>query len=424
MKNANDFIGNTDSAILESAVNNCENGIVIIPPRKQSTEPDRDYWLIDRAIIVPENTTIVLQNCKIKLSDKCRDNFFRSANCGFGIDNIEKIKNIHIKGEGLCILEGADHPRATGDASKTLACPCPKKPEDILKYADWVSDEHRKSGELDFWDEHMHSYGTDAGKDGEVQKGDWRGIGILFANAEYFSIENIKIVGSHGWAISLEDCSHGRLEQIEFDASMSKEIDGMLHNTENQDGIDLRCGCHDILIQNITGGTGDDIVALTAIKSLNSDFFPAGTLGRTHITNNDYTNRDADIHDIIIRNIKGYSKGGLCFHVRLLPVNTKIYNIIIDGVIDTSPEGFRAGGVILLGEHDTAYGDNPYDGISNISISNVICDSKEAILVLGYIKNSVITNIINRNPECPVINVVRKDGMKNVATSNLLTIEN
>ena len=205
---------------------------------------------------------------------------------------------------------------------------------------------------------------------------------------------------------------------------MSKEIDGMLHNTENQDGIDLRCGCHDILIQDITGGTGDDIVALTAIKSLNSDFSPAGTLGRTHITNNDYTNRDADIHDIIIRNIKGYSKGGLCFHVRLLPVNTKIYNIIIDGVIDTSPEGFRAGGVILLGEHDTSYGDNPYDGISNISISNVICDSKEAILVLGYVKNSVITNIINRNPECPVINVVRKDGMKNVAKSNLLTIEN
>ena len=76
-----------------------------------------------------------MRNCKIKLSDKCRDNFFRTANCGMGIDEPEKIKNVHVIGEGRAILEGADHPRASGDGSKILANPCPFEEEDVLKYA-------------------------------------------------------------------------------------------------------------------------------------------------------------------------------------------------------------------------------------------------------------------------------------------------
>ena len=44
------------------------SGIVVIPPRESGIEPERTYWRIDRAILIPENTTVVLQNCKIKLS--------------------------------------------------------------------------------------------------------------------------------------------------------------------------------------------------------------------------------------------------------------------------------------------------------------------------------------------------------------------
>ena len=163
------------------------------------------------------------------------------------------------------MLEGADHPRATGDGGKILANPCPKSSDDLLKYADWISEESRAVGKTNFDEEHSHSYGTDAGKDGESQFGDWRGIGILFARATHFSIENLSIIRSHGWGISLEDCSFGSIDHIDFDSCMAQEIDGLMNNTENQDGIDLRNGCHHITISNITGGTGDDLIALTAI---------------------------------------------------------------------------------------------------------------------------------------------------------------
>ncbi len=49
---------------------------------------------------MPENTTLILESCRIKLSDACRDNFIRSANCGMGIEDPLPIKNIHIKGVG------------------------------------------------------------------------------------------------------------------------------------------------------------------------------------------------------------------------------------------------------------------------------------------------------------------------------------
>ena len=123
---ANQFSGNNDSEILNAAILGRDNdGIVIITRRESENEPERDYWLLDSAILLPENTTVILQNCKLKLSDRCRDNFFRTANCGLGIEDPKPISNVHIKGEELCILEGADHPRATGDGGKILHAPCP-----------------------------------------------------------------------------------------------------------------------------------------------------------------------------------------------------------------------------------------------------------------------------------------------------------
>ena len=418
MKTVNDYAGLTDNDKIEAAIRERENGMVYLPPRRAGD--GRDWWLLDRAILLPENTTFVLQNARIKLSDKCRDNFFRTVNCGLGIDEVEPIKNVHIRGEGFCVLEGADHPRATGDGSKILACPCPKTPQDICSMENsWVPAERRSPEKLGFWDQHDHTYGTDAGREGESQYGDWRDIGILFANASYCSVENLRMEDFHGWGISWEACSFGQIRNIDFDACMAKEIDGMLHNMENQDGIDLRNGCHDIVISDITGGTGDDLIALTAIAG--SQYHPGGALCTTHVMHADWSRREKDIHDIIIRNVQGYSKGHICYHIRLLPARCRIYNVVIDGVIDTSPEGFRAGGVLLLGDGGD-YGENFTDGMRFITVSNVICDSREAVIVGGYLRDSSITNIVNRNPDCPVIHVHHRDGMVNVAVSALTTV--
>ncbi len=421
MKTANDYIALTDSARIQAAVDGRgPDGIVIIPPRCCETEPTRTHWLLDEAIRLPENTTVILQNCTLKLSDSCRDNFFRSANCGLGIEDIQTIRNIHIKGEGRVTLQGADHPRATGDSSKILACPCPKNSDDLLRLADWISPESRAAGKTTFDEEHDHSYGTDAGKPGQVQHGDWRGIGILFACVEDFSIENLRIVEPHNWSISLEACSHGRLEHLDFDSCMEKEIDGMLHNEENQDGIDLRNGCHDILINDITGGTGDDIVALTAIADKNGPLV-SGTTQSNHIMHSDWTRRERDIHDVIIRNVRGYSKGRCCWMVRLLPADSYIYNVVIDGIVDTSPADYRAGGAVLLGEADGAYGSNPPRGMQHITVTNVTARCGWGILVNGFVADSIFSNIIGRCPTRSAIQVNRKNALENVIVDNVLS---
>lgn len=401
---ANDYISDNDSDTLQHAIENrTADGIVVIAPRCSEIESERKYWLLDRAVLLPSNTTIVLQNCTVKLSDKCRDNFFRTANCGMGISFPEKTENIHIRGEGLCTLLGADHPRSTGDASKTLENPCPYDREEISRLGKWQPEQ---------W--HDYSYGTDAGKESESQCGDWRGIGILFANANHFSVENLRIVDSHGWGISLEECSHGRVCRIEFDAHMHKIIDGLRSNMENQDGIDLRNGCHHIVISDITGCTGDDIVALTAIAG--SEFHPGGSTCNTHVMHNDWTKRERDIHDIVIRNVVGYSCH--CCMVRLLPIYSSIYNVVIDGIVDSAPPDQPNGCALLLGELDGAYGRNLPDSMRNIMISNVSSGGLHAINIAGYLTDSVITNVIYRGLSPDGIKYGRPGCAKSVSVSN------
>lgn len=403
---ANDFICDNDSDTLQRAIDNRDSDeIVIIAPRSCEQEPERNYWLLDRAVLLPANTTVILQNCSIKLSDRCRDNFFRSANCGMGIEYPEKIENIHIRGEGLCTLTGADHPRATGDGSKTLANPCPYDREEIARLGKWKPEQ---------W--HDYSYGTDAGKEGESQVGDWRGIGILFANAEHFSVENLRIADSHGWGISLEACSYGHVSRIEFDAHMFKMIDGLRSNMENQDGIDLRNGCHHIVISDISGTTGDDIIALTAICS--EKYFPGGSICNTHVMHNDWTKRERDIHDIVIRNVVGYSCH--CCMVRLLPIYSCIYNVVIDSIVDCAPPNQPNGCALLLGELDGAYGKNLPDSMRNIMISNVSSGSLHAINIAGYLTDSVITNVIYRGLSPDGIKYGRPGCAKSVSVSNYI----
>ena len=58
---ANNFTGANDSEILNNAVQNRgADGIVVIPPRQ--IDETRDCWLLDSAVLLPENTTVILQN--------------------------------------------------------------------------------------------------------------------------------------------------------------------------------------------------------------------------------------------------------------------------------------------------------------------------------------------------------------------------
>ena len=385
---ANDFPRRTDSDTIEAALQVGAGGTVVIPARRSEREPERTHWLLDRAILIPGNTTLVLDNCRLKLSDTARDNFIRSANCGMGLGDPKPLEGIHIRGIGTCVLEGAEHPRSTGDSTKRLACPCPKL---------YPQGDDPEAWAQSWYEAHCCSYGTDAGRPGESQCGDWRNVGILLANVRRFSIKNLRIVEPHGWGISLVGCAFGSVRQIDFSARMMRNIDGMDQNVENQDGLDLRNGCHDIIVSDLTGATGDDVLALTAIVHPASPH-PGGAVGSTHVMHNDFSRREKDIWNVIIRNLMASSGGGM-LQVRLLATGgARIRNVVIDGIVDSSPEDFHAGASIMIGERNPEYGAVGDNAFSDIVISNVISNAHSAVRVLNPVTRLRCANILNRSP--------------------------
>jgi hypothetical protein len=356
----NEFQGTDVERINQAIETAAATGGRVVVPRYHIRDGTRqDVWLIDSAILLQSDTTLELDNCRIKLSDRCRDNFIRSGNCGLGVETIQPMRNIHIRGRGSAALIGADHPRATGDAGKTIG---------------------------------DRTYGTDAGIAGESQTGDWRNIGILLAFVEGFSIEGLHIKDSHSWAISLERCSRGTLRDLDFASSEFKMIDGVRETVLNQDGIDLRMGCHDILIENVSGHTGDDLVALTAIPHRDS---VAGSTVSTMVSDARDRGRGLDdIRHIILRNIKGYSRGGHHI-VRLLNTSgVRLHDILLDGLIDTSPEGHQCKAAVKIGDSNYGGGIAPLGDTRRIVVTNVMSRAKHTILVGGSLSDSILSNLI------------------------------
>jgi hypothetical protein len=361
---------------------------VVIPRVNVHDGRRREVWLLDSAILLRSDTMLELDHCHIKLSDRCRDNFLRSANCGSGITKIEPMRNINVRGIGRVVLEGADRPRATGDSGKTLG---------------------------------VRSYGTDAGVAGESQTGDWRNIGILMALVEGFSIENIAILDSHCWAISLERCAHGTLRDLDFASSGFKMIDGTRQTILNQDGIDLRLGCHDILIENITGYTGDDLVALTAIPQTDK---PAGSTSSTMVSGCQDRGRGLDdIRHVILRNIRGYCRGGHHI-VRLLNTSgVRMHDILLDGLIDTSPEGLRCRAAVKIGDHAYGGGVAPLGDTSRIIVQNVISQSTHTILIGGSLSDSILANLVRRGSGEAVTIASGPNNVRDVTITNVRVTE-
>jgi len=361
---------------------------VVIPRTNISGGHRSEVWLLDSAILLRSHTSLELDNCHLKLSDRCRDNFIRTSNWGAGTTEIQPLEDIHIRGNGTVVLEGADHPRATGDSGKTL-------------------------GE--------RTYGTDAGVNGESQTGDWRNIGILMAFVEGFSLEHLAMQDSHCWAISLERCAHGTLRDLSFASSGVKTIDGVEQTILNQDGVDLRMGCHDILIENISGYSGDDLIALTGIPRADS---VAGSLGSTMVSSLCPRGQGADdIRHVIVRNVRGYCRGGHHI-VRLLNTpGVRMYDIVLDGLVDTSPAGMRCKAAVKIGDHHYGGGMAPLGDTSRIIVSNVISRSEHTIMVGGSLCDSVLSNIIRHDlPGEAVTLVAGAESIRDVTCANIRVV--
>jgi hypothetical protein len=385
----NAFRGSDVERINQAIAAGAKAGCRVVIPRVNLRDGrPHDVWLLDSAIILPGDTTLDLDNCRIKLSDRCRDNVMRSANCGLGITKIQMLRNIHVRGIGRVVLEGADRPRSTGDSSKKLG---------------------------------GQTYGTDAGVAGESQTGDWRNIGILLAYVEGFSIENVAIRDSHCWGISLERCNHGRLRDIDFDSSSFKVIDGAVQPFLTQDGVDLRLGCHDILIESITGHTGDDLVALTAVPAAD---MPAGSTSSTMVSDcKDRGSGRDDIRHVIIRNIRGHSRGRHQI-VRLLNTSgARMHDILLDGLVDTSPDDVRCKAAVKIGDGGYGAGVAPLGDTSRIIVQNVVSQATRTIEIGGSLCDSIIANIVRRGSGEAVTLASGPANVRNVTIANVRVVE-
>jgi len=298
----NMYTTGSQSERIQRAIRDASNttGKVVIP--RYDAVMKTTVWQLDQAILLPGDFELELNNCTLKLSDRCRDNFIRSANVGLGIRNIIPLNNIRIHGRGNVLLEGADHPRSTGDHNKTLSA----NPGGFGQ-----------------------SYGTDAGNPSENQKGGWRNHAIILAHVDGFEISGIVLKDYHGHGLVMERAKNGLVKDIRFEVSQSVNVAGIKKQILNQDGLGVRFGCRNIIISNIKGKSGDDFINI----GLTDTGVEAGQENVNVVSGSVYRGEEDDISNIYLQNWQDfYSLSHRA--IRIMPVGRlRIENVFVENMV-------------------------------------------------------------------------------------------
>ncbi len=344
---------NDDEAIFEcfGARTNCAGEATVV-------FSGEDY-LISRAIEIPSDTTVIVDGCMIKLCDGSFDNVFRGNNYVLSEDNpfgfpieIKPIRNVKILGKNRATLSGPDkNPLMknymTGKVEEPLG---------------------------DFWG--------------------WRTLTISLSKCDGFEIGGFSFENARCWTLSFDICSNGYIHDLHFNTDV-----------KNGDGIDFRSGCHNCVVEKITGFTGDDTVACTALRKTAASIpspskiypgeyylYPMEPTG--YIT--DRTQYECDISDIIIRNVKTCGKHhGIIF---LAANGCRIYNVEIDNIGEVVEEDMSLCREATVKVY-TGYGSGYTKGdIKDITISNVTAlYAKNAFYCNAEVENVILENVTNDN---------------------------
>ncbi len=277
------LMGCCDSDSIQNAVNLAAKtgiGRVLIPRFNERT--GKPLWEIEKAVILSSDVEIILDNCKLRQADGACDNVFRShLITADAQEPSAQLHDIRIIGRGTAVIDGGIHNGITERAY------------------------HRKE---DARHPSMNNM-------------------ILLANVRNFVVEGISFENQRFWALNLGYAEYGRLSNLHFYCECENP---------NLDGIDLRDGCHDIIIENITGQSGDDLIALSAIG------FGLFTENRLSSYGFAVSNASKDIHDITIKNVIGTSVDCAIIALRATD-GRKLYNVTIDNVHDVDNGALEAG---------------------------------------------------------------------------------
>lgn len=388
----NQFKGN-DIQRIQSAIEvaKATTGKVFIPSRNDN---GTNLWLVDSAILLPSNMTIILDNCTIQLSDQCRDNMFRSDNVGIGIKDPGWNENISIIGIGDVTLKGANNPRASGDGARSLSL----NPDVEREKGNW-----------------RVSYGSDAGKEGKKQKGDWRNIMILMAYVDGFTLKNINIENSHAWAVSFERVKNADISDIRINNPEAINVAGRKVLVSNKDGINLRHGCKNFRIHSLSGRTGDDFIALSSLDT-GPEGHDQGNLNSTMVTSRKWGGPEDDTEEVVITDIACQTKyRGVAIRAS---DSANIHNVYINGLICREWDGYT--NAILLG--GTGYGKPSHPGkIHDIYATNIVGGGRSLILIEAAIANcSFVNGIYTGDGDQIITYKVEKTKIHNIVSRNLI----
>ena len=100
----------TDSASIQCAVDLAAAlGIRSVTVPRLNERTGEPIWNLDRAVILPSEMEIVLDNCHLRQADGSFDNLFRNFENpeSEGHTASEQMRNIVIRGVGNAVLDGA-----------------------------------------------------------------------------------------------------------------------------------------------------------------------------------------------------------------------------------------------------------------------------------------------------------------------------
>jgi len=324
------LFGANDSQTIQNAIAAAEadgSRRIVIP--RYNARTDKNEWRIPVAICVPSHFTIVLDNCYMVQETGVYDQMFTNSNTrnpALAKTPEGHQEDISILGRGNVILDGGVHNRMLEKTHRNL----------------FPGDTGMFPNTMFFW-----------------------------VNVSNLHVEDIHIENQRWWAMTHTCCTDVFLKNLDFYA---------IPHVTNMDGIDLRVGCSNFTIENITGRTGDDTLALTALA----------TEQRWHVDG-----FDNDIHDVKIRNMKSdpYTQ----YVVRLLNQDgSQIYNLDMDTLMDVSDYTTkkRCGTCLCIGspyyfkERPVQLGE-----LRNVTARNITTRGGDGILLGGTAQNIHLSNI-------------------------------
>lgn len=332
--NAEEFWADGDAQTIQNAVDEASRrGIncVVIP--RWNVRTQCTTWHMEKAVKVPSYMTVVFLNCYLRQVDFIYENMFTNTQA--------------YEHEGRCLAR-EEHDLAfigIGDAVLDGATP-----NGLLEKTCFLNG---------FPDKRYNAM-------------------VLFNNVRNLVLENFQIRNSRWYGTYFIHCDTVRVSNIDFD------------NPEtccNRDGVDIRQGCHNFLIENITGLTGDDTVAL---NNLGND----GNDGRY------VEGKDVNTQHMVIRNVK--AAAGLWFVVRLLVQDRHLEQYLtLDTIMDTSriEDKKRAGATVMIGSHEYHYKiPGELGDMAHLTLRDIYGRSGRAVAFGGCSDDVQVSNVHANSP--------------------------